>query len=483
MSRHPVRAGATAIARLPMDPLLLLFVGMVIVIAGILWLRLHAFVALLAAGVTVAVLTPPAAIERFALEQGATAEAAAAQAQEPLGTKLAKRFGTTTAQLGLLIAMASIVGISLLASGGAERIVRSMLSVLGEGRAPLVFGVSGFLLGIPMFFDTVFLLLIPLARATALRTGRNYLLYVLCIAAGTTMTHSLVPPTPGPLFVANALGVDIGLMMMGGLILGAATASVGGLYAWWANRQWPVGVPALAGAPPQLTERPERDLPPLWAALLPIALPVVLISAQTISHTVAPASEFAAVMRQIGHPNIALSLAAVVALGTLLWQQRGDRTVVRTHVQTALADAGMIILVTAAGGIFGGMLQETGVGLRIKDLALEYRIAILPLAFFVTALVRIGQGSATVAMVTSVGILGGFGSAETLGFHPLYLALVIGCGSKPIPWMNDSGFWVICKMSGLREVDTLRGFSAMLTLMGLAGFILVLLAAWLWPLV
>jgi gluconate:H+ symporter, GntP family len=466
-----------------MDPLLLLLIGMVIVIGGILWLRLHAFVALLAAAVTVAVLTPRAAIERHALAQGATVEAAAAQAQMPLGAKLARSFGTTSTQLGLLIAMASIVGVALLASGGAERIVRSTLGWFGEPRAPLVFGLSGFLLGIPMFFDTVFLLLIPLARAMAVRTGRNYLLYVLAIAAGTTMTHSLVPPTPGPLFVAHALGVDLGLMMVAGLLLGCATASIGLLYAWWANRRWPA-VPAdgFAGAAPALA-RLDHEMPPLWVALLPIVIPVGLISGQTISQAVAAESAFAGVMRQIGHPNIALALAALVALATLLWQRRGDRTAVRAQVQTALGDAGMIILVTAAGGIFGAMLQETGVGLRIQELATEYRIAVLPLAFLVTALVRIGQGSATVAMVTSVGILSGFASAGTLGFHPVYLALVIGCGSKPIPWMNDSGFWLICKMSGLRESETLRGFSVMNTLMGLAGFGLVVIAAWFFPLV
>jgi GntP family gluconate:H+ symporter len=273
------------------------------------------------------------------------------------------------------------------------------------------------------------------------------------------------------------------MMMVGGLILGAATASVGLIYAWWANRRWAVAAPSTASPGEGLPERSDSELPPLWIAVLPIFLPVILISAQTISKTVAAGTGFVRAMAQVGNPNIALTLAAVVALGTLLWRERGDRAAVRNKVQTALGDAGMIILITGAGGIFGGMLQETGVGLRIRDLALEYRIAVLPLAFFVTALVRIGQGSATVAMVTSVGILGGFASGGTLGFHPLYLALVIGCGSKLIPWMNDSGFWVVCKMSGLREVETLRGFSAMLSVMGIAGFILVMLAAWLFPLV
>ena len=188
-------------------------------------------------------------------------------------------------------------------------------------------------------------------------------------------------------------------------------------------------------------------------------------------------------MTQIGNPTLALTVSAAIALGHLMWRLRADRATVRAHMQTALSDAGTIILVTAAGGIFGGVLQETGVGLRIRELALVYQIAVLPLAFFVTALVRIGQGSATVAMVTSVGILGGFTADGGLGFHPLYIALVIGCGSKLIPWMNDSGFWVVCKMSGFREIDTLRSFSIQLALMGTAGFIFVMLAAWMFPLV
>jgi GntP family gluconate:H+ symporter len=185
----------------------------------------------------------------------------------------------------------------------------------------------------------------------------------------------------------------------------------------------------------------------------------------------------------IGHANIAMALAALIALATLAWKQHGDRNVMKTQVQEALTDAGMIILVTGAGGIFGGVLQETGVGERIKDLAQVYKIGVLPLAFIVTALVRVAQGSATVAMVTSVGIVGGFASAATLGFHPLYLALAIGCGSKPGPWMNDSGFWVVCKTTGMSEVETLRTYSVMFTVMGFAGFGLVMLAAWLFPLV
>lgn len=472
-----------------MDPLILLFIGIVVVIGGIVWLRLHAFIALFAAAIIVSSLTPRENIEQAALASGAKPEVAAARAQESLGDKLTSRFGSTCAQLGILIAMASIVGMCLLESGAADRIVRSMLSLFGEKRAPLVFASSGLILGVPVFFDTVFLLLIPLARAMALQTQRNFLLYVLAIAVGTTMTHSLVPPTPGPLLVAATLGVDLGMMIVAGLILSTMTASCGLAYAWWANRRWPAA-PRMGGAEGDAVVTEVKlpaasELPPLWLSLLPIVLPVLLISGRTFasSELVNFSEGFVATAERIGHPSIALSIAAAVALIMLAVRRRGDDKPLRPTVQAALADAGTIILITAAGGVFGGVLQETGVGERIKDVAQAYRIGVLPLAFVVTALIRTAQGSATVAAVTSVGILAAFASPEALGFHPVYLALVIGCASKLVPWMNDSGFWVISKTSGLTEREMLRTISPMFTIMGVAGFIIVMIAAKLFPMV
>jgi gluconate:H+ symporter, GntP family len=468
-----------------MDPFLLLFIGIVIVIGGIVWLRMHAFVALLSAAIAVAALTPRSQVEQSVLAQGRPPAEATARAQETLGVKLAAKFGNTATNLGLLIAMASIVGVCLLHSGGADRIVRSVLALFGEKRSPLVFATSGLVLGVPVFFDTVFLLLIPLARALARRTGRNYLLYVLAIAVGTTMTHSLVPPTPGPLFAANALNVDVGVMMVGGLILSSMTAACGLLYAVWANRRWPVGVrsgPDDGAHGAGAVERPEQELPPLWLALAPIVLPVLLISGRTAAPFLGFPAPLAATFNTIGHPNIALAIAAAIALATVAWRSTSEKPLGAT-VQSALQDAGIIILITAAGGVFGGVLQETGVGERIKSLADAHRIAVLPLAFLVTALIRTAQGSATVAMVTAVGILGGFASPDVLGFHPLYLAMTIGCASKLIPWMNDSGFWVVCKTSGLTEREMLRSMSVMFTVMGVAGFLLCMIAARLFPLV
>ena len=469
-----------------MDPFYLLLIGVVIVVGGIVFLRLHAFIALFGAAIVVSALTPRSNIEQSVLAQKRPAAEAKARADENLGAKLASKFGSSCTSLGVLIAMASIVGVCLLHSGGADRIVRSTLALFGEQRAPIVLAVCGLTLGVPVFFDTVFLLLIPLARAMAVRTGKDYLLYVLAIAVGTTMTHSLVPPTPGPLFAANALKVDLGTMMVGGLLLSSFTACFGLAYAWWANRRWPIAArnPSFAeGMAVSAVERPDHELPPLWLALAPIVLPVVLISGATIAAVVTLPAEVKQIINTLGHPNIAVTIAAAIALLTVATRRGNDPKKVKSTVQEALADAGMIILITAAGGVFGGVLQETGVGERIQGLAREYRIGVLPLAFLVTALIRTAQGSATVAMVTSVGIVGAFATPETLGCHPVYLALTIGCASKLVPWMNDSGFWVVSKTSGLTERETLRTMSVMFSLMGVVGFLAVLLTATLFPLV
>jgi GntP family gluconate:H+ symporter len=142
----------------------------------------------------------------------------------------------------------------------------------------------------------------------------------------------------------------------------------------------------------------------------------------------------------------------------------------------------LILLITSAGGAFGGVLQQTGIAQHIQAWASSYQFTLLPLAFFVTALIRTAQGSATVAMITAVGIFSGMATSGELAFHPLYLALAIGCGSKPFPWMNDSGFWIIGKMSGMKEKETFRYFSFMISLMGLAGLAAIMIAAFLLPL-
>jgi GntP family gluconate:H+ symporter len=466
-----------------MHPFIILLVGMAVVIGGVLLLRLHAFLALLLGAIVVALLTPPEVLTQFALAKKMSAAAAEQLASQLFIDRVAEGFGRTVGQIGIIIVMASIIGDAMLHSGAADRIVRSAIRLLGEKRAPEAFLASGYTLGIPVFFDTVFYLMIPLVKATRMRTGKNYLLYVLAIVAGATMTHSLVPPTPGPLFIANQFGIDMATMIAGGCIVGVFTALSGYLFAQWANKRWEVPLRESEESMRQLetlATRDDKDLPPAWLSLLPIVLPVILISAAAFLGASAPSQGGIKLLNILGDKNVALILGAVIALSILLKTTSAKKTA--EAVNDAIASAGVIILITSAGGAFGTVLQQTNIGAAIEALAGNYRGAVLPVAFLLTAMIRTAQGSATVAMLTAAAAFSGLATAEQLGFHPLYLALVIGCGSKPVSWMNDSGFWVITKMSGMTERESLRVMAPITTIMGLVGLVVVMIGAKLFPL-
>lgn len=472
------------------DPLFILCIGIVLVVGGIIGLRLHAFLALLIAAFAVALLTPASAVEIFALSKGASSEAALQMSNWHVGRRIATAFGETCGKIGILIAMAAIIGKCMLESGAAEKIIRSLIKWTGLKNAPISFLGGSFFLGIPVFFDTVFYLMIPLAKAMANKLGKNYLLLVLAITAGAAMANSLVPPTPGPLFLVSEMNIPIGMMMLGGTLVGLFTISTGYLYAVWANRKWPVPLRDSPDAPLKdikaLSLREDAHLPSLWLSTLPVLIPLVFITAKALMHTFIDIGITDNLLIMLidffGEKNTALICGALFALLLLVLQKKGDRAAMTKAVQTALMSGGVIILITAAGGAFGGMLQQTGISSRIGDLTQGYQMAIIPLAFLISAVVRTAQGSATVAMITASGILAGMAGAMDLGYHQLYVGLAIACGSKVFPWMNDSGFWIICKMSNLTEKELLKTYSPMLTIMGVTGLIVILIAAQIWPL-
>lgn len=469
-----------------MDPIILLAIGIFVIIVCILILKLHPVLALLFGAIIVGLITSENSLEQYAHLAGMSASESLAFVNQPLGKRIGVAFGNTASNIGLLIAMAAIIGTSLLRSGAADRIIRGTLRLFGEKRAPAAFLSSGFILGIPVFFDTVFYLLVPLSKAMTLRTGKHYLFYLMAIVAGAGMAHSLVPPTPGPMFVASEIGVDIGVMIIGGLVVGLFTVTGGYLYIAWANKKWTIPLRSSGDVTiselEELMKKEDRHLPGLGLSLMPIILPLILISGNTITRATLDDGLLLSLFSFLGDSNTALILAAIAALVILIRHER-DKQKLKRYIFESLQGAGLIILITSMGGAFGDILQQTGIGARIQELASDYQIAILPLAFFVTVLMKTAQGSATVAMITSVGILGGLANMGELPFHPLYLALVIGCGSKPIPWMNDSGFWVVGKMSGMTEGETLKTYSSVLSVMGFIGFFVIIILAKLFPLV
>jgi len=441
-----------------MNPILIVLIGVCVVVGGILALRLHPFLSLIAGAIVVALLSPGHGL---------------------VGQRIADGFGTTATSIGILIAMAAILGKTLMESGAAERIVLSLRRALGEGQIAATYAISGFVLAALVLSDTAFYLLIPLARVSAARTGRNYLLYVLAIVAGSVMSHSLVPPAAGPAMVADALHVKFSTMILGGCIVGSIATTFGFAYAIWANRRWQVPLRSAVGVSAteleRIANRDESTLPPLWLALLPIALPVLLIGlGDTIQKN--------AVIKTLGEKNLALTLAAAVGL-LMMWRRREGitRAQFSASIGQALASAGVMVLIISAGGAFGHVVAQTGISDLMRSKLPASKLAILPIAFLITSSVRTAQGSAIVSMVTAISVVGPVAAAGALGFHPVYLALAIGCGSKPIPWMNDAGFWIIGQMSGMTEGETLKSVSVMMTIMGVVGLGATVLGAWWLP--
>ena len=479
------------------NPIFILIVGILIVVGGIIGFKLHPVLALLLAALVVAVLTPLASVEQFFLSKGMSATEALLQSHKSIGERIAIEFGNTCAKVGILIAMAAIIGKSMLDSGAAEKIIRAILKITGEKRAPVGFVFSSFFLTIPVFVDAVIFLMMPLAKAMGMRLGKNYLLLALSVIAGAVMANSYVPPSPGPLFLVGAMNVSIGLMMVCGLLLGICTITVGYFIAVWLNKKMPI---PLRDAPDarlediaSIANKPDKELPSLGWALLPAAFPLVFICFHSfvetfakpntaLTHSIA-LNKILDVILFFGDKNIAMLMGGIFALIVLAKQKKTTREKLTAFVQTALMTGGGIILITAAGGAFGGMLQQSGISQSIAVATKDYQMALIPLAFLITAIVRTAQGSATVALITASGILAGMAQNENLGFHPVYLCLAIGSGAKLIPWMNDAGFWIMCKTSNLTEREALKTIAPMQSLMGITGVILTMIAAKLFPMI
>jgi gluconate:H+ symporter, GntP family len=468
-----------------MNPALILLIGVVVVIGGILVLRMRAFLALIAGALVVALLTPKADVYQYSLHAKMPPAVAQVEADKNIGRRFFDGFWGTAKQIGILIIMAAILGKTLMDSGAAERIVVSLRRGVGDARVSIAFLISGFVLAALVLSDTTFYLLIPLARVMRARTGRDYTLYILAIVAGAVMTHSLVPPAAGPVMVATQLHVNLFTMILGGIIVGGIASTCGYLFALWANAHMTIPIRSAAGVSAeeleQISTRDENTLPNLPLSLLPIALPVLLIAGGAIAKQLS-ASQVQKALQTVGDPNLALTIAAAIGMFMVIRLPRQLRP--RTFPQMlgqALSSGGMMVLTICCGGALGYLMRQTDIATVFQKNLPHAQLALLPLAFLVTCAVRTSVGSAIVSMITAIGIVAPIALAGKLGFHPVYLALAIGCGSKPILWMNDAGFWIIGQMSGMTETETLKTVSVMMAIMAVVGLIVTMLGAWLLP--
>ena len=486
-------------------PLGILLISVAFILVSIIKLKLHPFLALTFAAILTGLLTgdlPGMTHENVGLFKD---RVELKETPDDTGNDflLAVKwsflgFGNTAGGIGFIVALAAIIGVCMLGSGAADRVVRWLLSVFGEDRAGVVLLLSGFLLSIPVFFDTVFFLLIPLARALSLRTGKSYTLFVMAMAGAGAITHSMVPPTPGPLMIADGLKLDLGVAMMAGLAASILPAWLVLYLARKFDEKYDLPMREASGASTSelktIVEKKDSELPNLFMAALPVAMPVVLISLVSILKLVAKdtvsGQEWFKYLEFFGSPNIAMLLAAIAAVYTLAAQLIKDSKVsddglmstVSKAMEDPLQTAGVIILITGAGGAFGGMIRMAGVGGTIEGLATSYNISLILLAWGATAVVRIAQGSATVAMITGVGLMSSvIGDGSSLPYHSLYIFLAIGFGSITLSWMNDSGFWVVQRLSGFTEKETLKTWSVMLTAISLLGLIQIMIFSTLFP--
>src|SRR5690606_1497501 len=322
-----------------MDPILILVLGIAVLIGLIIVLRVNAFIALICAAMFVSMLAPGDMAGKI--------------------SRVAEAFGGVVGSIGIVIALAAVIGKCLQDSGAADRIVRSLMKAFGVERTPIALMSSGFVLSIPVFFDTVFYLLIPIARSLGTRTGRNYLFYVMAICAGAAATHALVPPTPGPLFVANEFGIDLGLMIGMGLVMAVPAALVGLAFSAFMGRKLDVPMRALAEGV-VLEPLADERLPPLTLSLAPVVLPVILIAGNTFAIALEAPQALLAVLAIVGNPNLALLISAAIALGLVMRARGLSLRALSGTVDQALMSAGVIILVTAGGGAFGAMLRAAG---------------------------------------------------------------------------------------------------------------------------
>ena len=471
------QAGAPAAAAGPgYWPFAVLLISVALIVVLITVLRVHAFLALILAAIAAGLLAPIGSLP------GEPARGHFVQAVELTTAE----FGSTAGKIGVVIGLAAVIGLCLMESGGADKVVRRFLAVFGEKRSGIAILASSYLLSIPIFFDTFFMLVLPIARALALRTGKNYVMYVMGICAAGVITHGLVAPHPGPLTMAEVMKLDVGQTIVAGLVIGLVPLAASWYFIKWANRRLVVAVPGSSDT--TALDRPESELPSFTASILPVILPILLISAASTAAAVkgfATEQPFlAATIEFLGNRNVALLVGAFLAVLLLVRTKRLSLGQVSDAIGPSFETAGVIILITSAGGAFGLMLKNAGVGEAIRAAAEGKEMNLIFLSWAVAGVIRIAQGSTTVALLTTSAMvqpmLEGAGS---LPYHPVYVFIAIGFGGLIFSWMNDSGFWVVGRLSGFSEKETLKTWTALLTFISVVGLFTTLVASRVLPLV
>ena len=418
----------------------------------ILYVRLHAFLALfiVSMGLGLAAGMPPAKVL----------------------TSIQAGVGDALSFIAVVVGLGAMIGRFLQYSGGGQVLADWLLAKAGPRHAQWAVLITGFLVGLPVFFEVGFIILAPLAWNLARESKRSLLLFGLPMAAALTVTHALVPPHPAPAVAAQLMGADIGRTIVWGAILSIPVMIAGGIfYGGWISKRMSPAIPEMAGA--RGSEAVSTGPPPkLSLTIFLLVLPILLIVMATLadfSHLPAPG-----VYKFVGHPFTAL-LITTLACMYFLGRQRGLKGDRITQVATvALAPLATLLLVIGGGGALKQVIVDSGIGSYLGKLLADSALSPLLVCFFTAAGLRAAQGSATVAIVTAAGILAPL-MKQLHGYSPEMLVLAICCGGTTISHVNDAGFWLVKEYMGMTVAETFRSWTVMKVVMGVLGIILLLI--------
>ncbi|MCX7604841.1 MAG: GntP family permease [Bryobacteraceae bacterium] len=383
-------------------------------------------------------------------------------------------FGDALGFIAVVVALGSVIGRLLEHSGGGRALAQWLLEKTGERHAVWAVFFAAFLIGLPIFFEVGFIILVPFVYSLARQSGKSLLYFGLPVAAALTVTHAMVPPHPAPAAAAQLLGADMGKAILYGVALSIPMALIGGMgYGVWIARRIFVPVPEAGAAAPQ----PEggRAPHPLLVALL-LVLPVLLIFAASIAESARPPA--LAAWQFFGHPFTALMLAALGAI-FLFGLRRGlNRDAVQRLAEEALKPLGSLLAIIGGGGAFKQIIVDSGAGTYAGRLLADSAISPLLVAYLVAFALRVAQGSATVAIITAGGIVAPLVRGLN-GYTPEILLLALCAGGTALSHVNDAGFWLVNQCLGLSVADTLRTWTVMKVITSAVGILCVFAVQWL----
>lgn len=433
-------------------PLLAALVGVIGLLLLILVRRVNAFAALLIAALATGLLA------------GLEPDAVLASVQDG--------FAGVLGFIAVIVGLGALLGTYLEASGGAAALARAAVGERSPNLTGVIIGFVGLIIAIPVFFDVGLILLFPLVASLARRAGRPLLFFGLPLLAGLATAHAFIPPTPGPVAVAEIIGADLGLVIVCGVIAGVPAMLVAGpLFAQVAGRKdW---LPDGDGAFAVLEEHAEPPVGMAQRAALAIFVPIALIVGAAMADMLGFETP---ILSFLGHPFVALMVGCAAAAWVLRPADDMGRERLKNGLARAFEPTAVILLVTGAGGAFKQVLVDTGAGEQLAGGLLGAGLGPIVAGFAIAALVRVAQGSATVAMLTAAGLTAPLAASAGMdNFELARIVIAIAAGASVLSHVNDSGFWLVSRYFGLTEGETLRSWTVASTLVGLTGFLGVLL--------